>query len=348
MNQEEKRESIKKIKLDQNLTEKEKNIHIQKLFSSNYLDKIQSVSNFSTKCSHYEKKCYAFKFTCCNLIDPCKRCHMERNTCKPEDIKVIGIKCCECEMEQELSNCCKQCCVQFAPSHCVTCQIWTSKQIHHCVDCGICRVGNANTLYHCVKCGLCYNKLESEDENSIHKCINKTNVKITDEQCVVCAESIFNYQSESFYLNCLHIIHTKCFNEYISQGKYNCPHCKKSICDLTAQWNLIREQIKLYPVPNEMIPIELNDIVDTPFGKFLVKKINIVNENKMFEGEFIDFLKNSHKKIKFKPYGILNYQMVKKNLYKQIHCNDCEKKSLTPFHFYGLECLECGSFNTQE
>lgn len=344
MNQEEKRELIKKIKSNPNLTEREKSIQIQKLFSSTYLDKTQSESNLSPICSHYEKKCSEFKFACCNLIDPCKRCHMERGICKPENIKVIEIKCVECGLNQELSNCCAGCNVQFASSHCAICQIWTLKKIHHCEECGICRIGTANTLYHCMDCGMCYNKLESEDANTTHKCIKK---KCIDELCVICAESIFNSQSESFYLECSHPIHTNCFNQYIRQRKYNCPHCKKSICNLTAQWNLIRMQIKLHPIPNEMIPIELNDIVDTLFGKFLVKKINIVNENKMFEGEFIDLIKNN-KKTKFNPYGILNYQMVKKNLYKQIHCNDCGKKSSTPFHFYGLECRECGSFNTQE
>jgi ribosomal protein S27AE len=46
--------------------------------------------------------------------------------------------------------------------------------------------------------------------------------------------------------------------------------------------------------------------------------------------------------------GTLSNKMVKKNLYKQIHCNDCGKKSTSAFHFYGIECGECGSFNTQE
>ena len=40
--------------------------------------------------------------------------------------------------------------------------------------------------------------------------------------------------------------------------------------------------------------------------------------------------------------------MIKKNIYKNIYCNDCENKSTTQFHFYGLECKSCGSFNTQE
>ncbi len=113
---------------------------------------------------------------------------------------------------------------------------------------------------------------------------------------------------------------------------------------MSAQWNFIRLQIKLHPIPNEMIPIELDDIVDTIFGKFQVQSINMVNGTKLFSGIFINWKICS----KSKSQSTLNYLMVKKNLYKQIHCNDCRKKSLTQFHFYGLECGECGSFNTQE
>lgn len=31
---------------------------------------------------------------------------------------------------------------------------------------------------------------------------------------------------------------------------------------------------------------------------------------------------------------------------RTVYCNDCEKKNETPYHFLGLECKECGSFNT--
>jgi RING finger/CHY zinc finger protein 1 len=29
-----------------------------------------------------------------------------------------------------------------------------------------------------------------------------------------------------------------------------------------------------------------------------------------------------------------------------IICYDCEKKTEVPFHFFGLKCGECGSYNT--
>jgi hypothetical protein len=30
-----------------------------------------------------------------------------------------------------------------------------------------------------------------------------------------------------------------------------------------------------------------------------------------------------------------------------ILCNDCEKQSTVPFHFYGHKCTECGCYNTR-
>ena len=29
-----------------------------------------------------------------------------------------------------------------------------------------------------------------------------------------------------------------------------------------------------------------------------------------------------------------------------ISCNDCEQRSVTPFHYLGLECQNCRGFNT--
>lgn len=345
-----KRELIKKIKADSGLTEKEKSIRIQQIFTSNYTNQIQSQSNLSHTCSHYTKYCSKFKFACCGLVDPCKRCHLERGDCEPTDIKITHISCNLCGLEQEPSPQCSNpsCRVEFSNTYCGICQIWTSKEIFHCVDCGICRIGTQQTLIHCVDCGTCFNVDKSKGE--IHECVsNKQNKNITkwvDGLCVVCSESTFNSQSESFILPCSHLIHSNCFSQYTRQSNYKCPHCKKSICDLTAQWNFIRSQIKLYPIPNEMIPIEPEDVVDTPYGKFKVNKISIIDGTKLFEGFFVSWFvdKNS----KYNVSATLNYSVVKKNHCKNIYCNDCEKNSQTTFHFYGLECVECGSFNTQE
>ena len=362
MEQSTKREQIQKIKSDPGLTEKEKNIKIQQLMSNNYFTlnlALKTKSNENKTCSHYTKKCSRFVFECCDIIDPCVRCHRERECCEPTNIKVKEIMCNECGLKQKPQLDCVGCGTIFNKSYCGICYIWTDKDITHCDDCGICRIGTAETLFHCADCGTCFNidiskgkthectnhKHENGNNNSNNNSNNKQ-IKWTDGLCVVCSESIFNSQSESFLLPCTHLIHSNCFNEYITKSNYKCPHCKKSICDLTTQWNFIRSQIKLHPMPDTMIPIVPLDIVDTPMGKFQVLKINLVNNIIMYEGKFINLFVD--KEFKTNVGATLNSNFVKKNLYKNIYCNDCRKNSQTIFHFYGLECLECGSFNTQE
>ena len=363
MEQSKKREQILKIKSDPTLSEKDKNIKIQQLMSNSYLESnIKTKHNENKTCSHYTKKCSRFVFECCDIIDPCVRCHRERELCVLTNINVKEIMCNECGNKQKPGPDCMGCGIKFNKSYCEICYIWSDKDIIHCVDCGICRIGTSETLYHCADCETCFNVDKSKGE--IHSCVNKKEnmkkkedvndksnniktIKWSDGLCVVCAESIFNSQYESFPLPCSHFIHSNCFNEYISQSNYKCPHCKKSICDMNVQWDYIRKQIKLHPLPNGMIPIEIFDIVDTPIGKFQVIKINLSSNNKiMYEGKFKNWFVDKEQMINV--IGTLNSNFVKKNLYKEIYCNDCGKNSTTQFHFYGLECKECGSFNTQE
>lgn len=344
MDQKKKRELIKKIKADDSLTEREKSIKIQQIFTSNFTNHVQS--NISNSCSHYDKQCSRFKFSCCEIIDPCKRCHMERDCCELKKIHITSIICNSCGLEQNPTNLCSNpsCGIKFSNSYCEICQIWTSKEINHCVDCGICRVGTKDSLFHCMDCGTCFNI--DKTTNKIHQCVNNKTTKWDKGLCVACSESTFNSQSRSISLPCNHFIHEYCYDQCIQQSNFKCPYCKKSICDLSLHWDYVRSQIKLNPTPNDMLPIELDDIVDTPFGKFNVNKINTMNGIKLFSGEFVNWFSDKNKKSNVK--ATLNSSYVKKNLYKNIYCNDCGKNSSTLYHFYGLECVECGSFNTQE
>jgi hypothetical protein len=340
MDQSSKREQILKIKSDPTLSEKEKNIKIQNLMSNNYLESniIHKIkSNENKTCLHYTKKCSRFVFECCDIIDPCVRCHRERECCVSVKITVKEIMCNECGLKQKPHLDCDGCGVKFNKSYCEICCIWTDKDIFHCIDCGICRVGSAHTLTHCFDCAQCFS-------NNIPHICSKKNYK--EGICVVCSESTYHSQSNSVLLPCSHFIHSSCLNKCTAQSNYKCPYCKKSICDMSTQWEFIRTQIKLHPIPNDIIPINLNDIVNTPMGKFQVINIFNMNNTTIYEGKFVDWFIN--KEQTKNVIGTLNSGFVKKNLYKEIHCNDCGKKSTSQFHFYGLECDGCGSFNTQE
>lgn len=348
-----KREQIKKIKADPTLSEQEKSKQIQELMMGKFSFIISNqISNESKTCTHYTKQCYKFYFPCCETWDPCKRCHGERNCSNKDNLQVSKITCSSCETPQDPHELCinPNCTIKFANSYCELCQIWTSKEITHCDKCGICRLGAKETLSHCDDCGICFT---NSDSNLNHQCklickliYAKKNSNYKDGICVICSDNTFNSQSESFPFDCGHFVHKNCFSQYTAQGNYKCPCCRKSIGDLSTQWDFIRSQIKLYPIPNDFFPIEISDEVDTVYGKFQINKIiDTINKTKLYSGEFVSWYTNSNK-IK-KVTATLNTQFIKKNIYKNIICNDCGKKSITTYHYYGLECTLCGSFNTQ-
>ena len=50
------------------------------------------------------------------------------------------------------------------------------------------------------------------------------------EKCVICLDEMNNNDELYFFPNCTHIIHQKCFIEYMQNNSFNlCPICRKSI-----------------------------------------------------------------------------------------------------------------------
>jgi RING finger/CHY zinc finger protein 1 len=279
--EQEKRELIKSINLDKSLSDKEKRIKIQQIMMGNFNNASYNKclkSNFEKTCEHYNKKCYKFHFTCCNIYDPCIRCHRERRLiesenmlCNDNNIIVEQITCSECDFAQPLSNICINCSVQFATNYCDICKIYTDKNITHCEYCKICRIGNKDDLFHCFNCNGCF--------FSINKSSHKCQINLLDETCSVCNESIFNSRYNSHISECGHPIHEKCLQDSLTHGQYKCSLCKKSIIDMSAHWNMIRTSIANTPLPFNMFPINLDDIVDSPYGKFKIlqkKSLSIV------------------------------------------------------------------------
>lgn len=323
---------IRKINLDTTLSKEERNKKIQQLFLRQ-TSLTTRTDNLSNECSHYDKKCSQFEFDCCSVIDPCKRCHLERNDCSIS--RVIKITCSICNHKQVPSPRCSNCLISFSKNYCSICHLWTNvDEIYHCNECGICRIGSRDETFHCNECKMCWKKTDSN-----HDCLGINHV---DKLCIVCHENLFKSQQNFFPLQCKHLIHNDCFQKYIQSNKYNCPQCKKSICDMTSHWNVIRQQIITTPIPNDMIQIKETNIVPSKYGKFQIQSID-TNKNRI-RGYFVDWkLKNNTH-----PTGDLDFNTITRNIYISIYCNDCELKSKSLFHFFGLECYHCKGFNTQE
>jgi len=335
------RDKIKNIKSDPNLNQNEKNLKIQELMMGKFTNLLESnlVSNINKSCNHYNKNCYKFYFDCCKIYDPCIRCHKERKSCNETLLlnKVKTISCVECDKEQECSEYCSNCFIKFAKNYCSICKLWTDDNITHCSSCNICLKGKKEELFHCEICQACF----YVDDKLNHKC-SKYSYK--DQTCVICNEAIFFSNNTIQKFNCDHLIHSKCKEEFDKNNLYKCPRCKKScLPNMELYWENIRTQIEFNPMPRDMFPLNPEDIVDSPYGKFKLINKKIYNQNIFWVGEFINW------KLKSSKYttAILLESCLNKVIMKDIYCNDCENKSATKYHFYGLECQVCYGFNTQ-
>jgi len=341
MSENEKRKLIKDVRSDSTLSDYEKSQKVQEIIMGQHNTNKASQpleSNSNKTCEHYEKKCYKFYFQCCNVYDPCVRCHWARKSCEHMKFNISTIVCTECDTEQPPGDNCTNCGIQFAPCHCSVCNIWTVSTITHCDDCGICRVGRPDDLYHCHNCHACFASRTKEH----HQC----EIDFADVCCVLCNESIFFSRDTSGILPCKHLIHHKCLEDLVNHEQYRCPQCKKSMANMSSHWEYLRLTIASHPIPLHFLPIAPLDIVRTPYGKFRLLHKREDSNQVMWEGEFIDWSLAGGSMAR----GILNAQSVALSggKYKEIYCNDCEQKCITAYHYYGLECQGCHGFNTQE
>jgi RING finger/CHY zinc finger protein 1 len=81
--------------------------------------------------------------------------------------------------------------------------------------------------------------------------------------CPVCFDFLFDSLEAPQVLRCGHTIHRRCLEEYHTHGGYTCPLCCQSVCDMTASWAYMDEQIAQTPLPPELdgrvIPLLCND-----------------------------------------------------------------------------------------
>ena len=144
--------------------------------------------NKAMGCKHYIKNCSRFYFECCDTIDPCHRCHMERG-CEVAPPKVTAVRCNKCDHEQVPSRICTntECNEIFSTNHCSECMVWTQSDIHHCKGCGLCRVGKAESLFHCDKCEACFHISTKEG----HLC---TVLSMKHQRCPMCLDATHSSQ----------------------------------------------------------------------------------------------------------------------------------------------------------
>lgn len=332
MKQAERQNRIREIQ-SSNLSAAEKNDLIRRLLaepSPSSLSKTLA-SNTSLICTHYNKKCSRFYFKCCRVIDPCHRCHLER--CGVGKPLIEDIECSQCSKRQPPGPSCIYCQTKFSPSFCSKCLIWTEATIYHCHDCGICRVGTAETLFHCHTCDICF--LKSDVER--HICMKR---KIREEKCLFCLENLFSSQQSSTVMKCGHASHRPCIERAVTSKIVSCPLCRKSICNMTSHWTFLKETILRNPMPRDW-PLRRGHRLQSTYGQFVVTETSR-STNQIYEG----YLVNWRLADGSFPKAIFHRNALSQVVEVEIFCNDCEGTAYTKYHELGLECVQCGSFNT--
>jgi len=234
---------IRNIQRDVNLTSAQKMEQYNKIMISDYDDYIKEMekllpsTSYKSKsfynrrnnilgCRHYKKNC-KIQTKCCNKWYVCKFCHNEKEFHKLNDNETTDLVCMKCSTKQPVSNKCinKTCNIEFGKYFCEICKYHNNEDddFFHCKKCNMCIKGIKEEFKHCKKCNMC---LHISIINN-HKCIDNRNLA----SCPICSEKIKDTSDSPMILEtCQHIIHTRCFSQYMLSN-YKCPVCVKTITD---------------------------------------------------------------------------------------------------------------------
>jgi len=217
------------------------------------LNEIKSVQDRDTEnidCPHYKRGCtiYCDK---CKKFYPCRLCHDEIMIYHSFDrFGASRMKCKKCSTEQNMGQKCQVCDNIMGKYYCNICHLFESNfeddlencDIRHCHKCGICRKGLNS--HHCDNCGICVNNNHTCNNNTC----NKYNLK---DNCTVCMENMF-YSTKGVHLSkCGHCLHTDCLKGLLQNRIYQCPLCKKSLIDMTNNWNRIEAYMSSTQMPEQ-------------------------------------------------------------------------------------------------
>eukprot|EP00620_Florenciella_sp_RCC1587_P020882 CAMPEP_0182581158 /NCGR_PEP_ID=MMETSP1324-20130603/49149_1 /TAXON_ID=236786 /ORGANISM="Florenciella sp., Strain RCC1587" /LENGTH=380 /DNA_ID=CAMNT_0024797483 /DNA_START=217 /DNA_END=1356 /DNA_ORIENTATION=+ len=217
-------------------------------------------------CKHYTRSCVIIP-VCCGRPYECRLCHDEHENHEIDRHATQEIICKECDHRQPVSNACMSCGVVFGEYFCGVCRMWDARKSeeaagkYHCDKCGICRVGAREDYIHCDRCSMCQSASQTN-----HTCFGESQYK---SDCPVCRCDLFGSRIPALQMRCGHPIHTTCYDE-LSRADYRCPLCKKSICDMSLQWDLMRVEISTQPMPPEYaktISVFCNDCEATSQGE---------------------------------------------------------------------------------
>lgn len=267
-------------------------------------------------CVHYKRN---VKIQCydCERWFPCRHCHdSAKDLPYPHTLdrkRTKNMLCMFCCTPQPAGEQCIQCGEYAAWYYCNKCKLWENdpnKRIYHCDDCGICRVGEGlgKDFVHCRKCNVCISIANAAS----HACLERA----TESNCPLCLVYLFDSRTPVVSLPCGHYMHGDCYKDLMSVT-YKCPVCSKSAVNMELQWKKLDDEIQAQPMPDDeegldgLLPPEYRNAERTVPGVVATDGVHQPRPRDVWVG-----------------------------------CNDCSRRSWTPFHWLGLKCQRCDSYNT--
>ncbi|PIA92646.1 putative RING finger protein [Cercospora beticola] len=267
-------------------------------------------------CMHYKRNVKVQCFDCQRWF-PCRHCHdQSKDLPFPHALnrhKTQNMLCMLCQTPQPAAHECMNCGNYAAWYFCSKCKLWdndTNKRIYHCDDCGICRVGEGlgKDFVHCKRCNVCI----SISTSAAHPCIERA----TEGNCPLCLNLMFEAKVPVVSLPCGHYMHGDCYKDLMAVT-YKCPVCSKSAVNMELQWRKLDEEIAIQPMPEE----DLEGLLPHVEGS--------EQPEEQTDGQ-------AHAPPPRRPRTVW------------IGCNDCGARTWSPFHWLGLKCQRCDSYNTNQ
>lgn len=191
-------------------------------------------------CEHYERGC-KLRHPVTGQLFTCRLCCEEvRSTIKYSDETlpvldrqaVTEVLCMQCgSLQPAGAKCVNENCqyhnTPFAAYFCSICHLYdndTNKKIYHCPYCNVCRKGEGLGIdfRHCMRCNACI----GVSEYDTHVCIPQR----LQGNCPICHDSMFESTEPLRGIQCGHVMHLSCFNQYASRCSFmriSCPLCKQ-------------------------------------------------------------------------------------------------------------------------
>ncbi|EME44470.1 hypothetical protein DOTSEDRAFT_72071 [Dothistroma septosporum NZE10] len=273
-------------------------------------------------CMHYKRNVKVQCFDCQRWF-PCRHCHDHARDLpfahQLNRKKTQNMLCMLCQTPQPAAETCVNCEEYAAWYYCSKCKLWdndSNKRIYHCDDCGICRVGEGlgKDYVHCKRCNVCI----SISTSAAHPCIERA----TEGNCPLCLVPLFESRTAVVSLPCGHYMHGDCYKDLMAVT-YKCPVCSKSAVNMELQWRKLDDEIEAQPMPTE----------DEDLDGVLPHLEGPPNNEEAAEVQEQNGTPDTRPR---RPREVW------------VGCNDCGARSWTPFHWLGLKCQRCDSYNTNQ